>query len=154
MCSIVLNSFAALNAAGALPWATASDIRARLVMSNTTCDTENDGIVNLDDYTTIDPADATGYADVALTSEAVVKSDTDNRAELNCADVVVSGLGGDATRDYVGALLYAYVDGTNGNDIGVAFIEFTAPIPKEATKVTLPLAAIDGVLRLSVQADV
>jgi hypothetical protein len=151
--SIILNSFCAKNAAGTLPWAVASDIRARLVMSNTTCGNQNDGIVHLSDYTTIDKADATSYADVALTSEAVVKSDTNNRAECNAADVVFSGLGGDATRDYVGALLYSYVDGTNANDLPVAFVKFTSTIPKQATKVTLPFAAIDGILRLTVQAD-
>ena len=57
----------------------ADDIRARLCMTNTTCDTEIDAINDLADYTTIDPADATGYADVALASEAVTADDTNDR---------------------------------------------------------------------------
>lgn len=116
-----------------------SDIRARLCMTNTTCDTEIDAINTLSNYTTIDPADATGYADVALTTETVTANDTNNRGDFDTAsDIVFSGLGGDATRDYQGILLYKYVDGTNANDIPLAFIDFTADIPKTATSVTVP----------------
>jgi len=116
-----------------------SDIRARLVMTNTTCDTEIDAINNLSNYTTIDPGDATGYADVALTGETVTANDTDNRGDFDTSsDIVFTGLGGDATRDYIGVLLYKYVDGTNANDVPLAYIEFTAVVPKEATQVTVP----------------
>jgi hypothetical protein len=116
-----------------------SDIRARLVMTNTTCDTEIDAIDNLSDYTTIDVADATGYADVALTTETVTANDTDNRGDFDTAsDIIFTGLSGDATRDYQGVLLYKYVDGTDANDIPLGFIDFTADIPKEATQVTVP----------------
>ena len=116
-----------------------SDIRARLVMTNTTCDTEIDAINNLDDYTTIDVADATGYADVALSGETVTANDTDNRGDFDTtSDIVFTGLGGNATRNYQGVLLYKYVDGTNANDIPLAFVEFSSAIPKEATQVTVP----------------
>ena len=116
-----------------------SDIRARLCMTNTTCDTEIDAITNLSDYTTIDPGDATGYADVALTTETVTANDTDNRGDFDTAsDIVFSGLSGDATRDYQGCLLYKYVDGTDANDIPLMFVDFTADIVKEATQVTVP----------------
>jgi len=115
------------------------DIRARLVMTNTTCDTEVDAINNLDDYTTIDVADATGYADVALDTETVTANNTDNRGDFDTAtDIVFSGLSGNATRDYQGVLLYKYVDGTDANDIPLCFIDFTSDIPKEATQVTVP----------------
>jgi enolase len=116
-----------------------SDIRARLVMTNTTCDTEVDAINTLANYTTIDPADASGYADVALTTETVNADDANDRANfLAAAAIVFSGLGGNATRNYQGILLYKYVDGTNANDIPLAFVEFTAAIAKEATQVTVP----------------
>lgn len=119
------------------------DIRARLVMSNTTCDTEIDAIDNLSDYTTIDQSDATGYADVALTTQAVAADDTNDRADFNAADIVFSGLSGDATRDYQGVLIYKYVDGTDANDIPVEFVEFTTAIVKEATQVTVPASTTD-----------
>jgi hypothetical protein len=119
-------------------WVAACDVRAKLVMTNTTCDTEIDAINNLDDYTTIDVSDAAGYADVTCTGEAVAPDDGNNRAEFDLNDVVFSGLGGDATRDYQGVLLFDYVDGTLANDKTPIFIEFTAPIPKAATEVTVP----------------
>lgn len=128
---------AALNTIAASYLKTATDLRARLCMTNTTCDTENDGKAKLADFTTIDPADATGYADVALTTEAVATDDPNDRAEFSADNVVFSGLSGDATRDYQGVLIYQYVDGTNANDVAVCFIDFTADVPKAATQVTV-----------------
>ena len=115
------------------------DLRARLVMTNTTCDTEIDAIDNLSDYSTIDVGDATGYADVALTGETVTVNDTDNRGDLDTSsDIVFTGLSGDATRDYQGVLLYEYVDGTDANDIPMWYTDFSAVVVKEATQVTVP----------------
>lgn len=126
----------------------ADDIRARLCMTNTTCDTEIDAINDLADYSTIDPADATGYADVALASEAVAADDTNDRAEFDAVDASFTGLGGDATRDYQGVLLYKYVDGTNANDIPLAFIDFASDITSAATQVDIPWDA-EGILQLA-----
>lgn len=123
------------------------DIRARLVMTNTTCDTEVDAINNLSNYTTIDPADATGYADLALT-ESVAVDDANNRAEFDATDISFTGLGGNATRAYQGVLLYKYVDGTNANDIPVCFVEFTSTIPATATQVNVNWNA-EGILQLA-----
>ena len=123
------------------------DIRARLVMTNTTCDTEVDAINDLADYTTIDVADATGYADVALT-ESASAVDASDLAKFDASDISFTGLGGDATRDYQGVLLYKYVDGTNANDLPVCFIDFTSDIPSTATQVDVPWHA-DGILTLS-----
>ena len=115
------------------------DLRARLCMTNTTCDTEIDAIDNLSDYTTIDVADSTGYADVALTGETVTVNDTDDRGDLDTSsDIVFTGLSGDATRDYQGCLLYEYVDGTDANDIPMWYIDFSSVVVKEATQVTVP----------------
>lgn len=124
------------------------DIRARLCMTNTTCDTEIDAINDLADYTTIDVCDSTGYADVALTSEAVAADDTNDRAEFDAADVSFTGLGGDATRAIQGVLLYKYVDGTNANDLPLCFIDFASDIPTTATQVDIPWDA-QGILQLA-----
>ena len=116
-----------------------TDVRARLVMTNTTCDTEVDAINDLADYTLIDIADSTGYADVALDTETITVNDTDNRADFDTAtNIVFTGLSGDATRDYQGILLYKYVDGTNANDLPVFYVDFSSVIVKEATQVTVP----------------
>lgn len=147
MASVIYNEALRAIAAGEIDL-NAADIRARLCMTNTTVDTQNDGMVNLADFTTIDPADATGYADVALANEAVNKDDTNDRAEFDADDVVFSSLGGDASRDYQGVLLYVYVDGTNANDKALAFIDFTADIPAAATQVTVPWDA-EGILQFA-----
>lgn len=125
---------------------TGADIRARLCMTNTTCDTEIDAITNLSDYTTIDPCDSTGYADVALASEAAAADDTNDRGEFDATDISFTGLGGDATRAIQGVLLYKYVDGTNANDLPVCFIDFTSDIPTTATQVDIPWNA-EGILQ-------
>lgn len=143
MASVVYNEF---KYRSAVAYMSGKDIRARLVMTNTTCDTENDGVANLDDFTTIDPADATGYADVALTTEATSKDDANDRGEIDADNVVFSGLSGDATRDYQGVLLYEYVDGTDANDIPVVFIDFASDIAAAATQVTVPWDA-EGIIQ-------
>jgi hypothetical protein len=147
MASVVYNEFKRANMAGEIDM-NAHDIRAKLLMSNTTCDTENDGVADNADFTTIDASDATDYADVALTTETVTKIDASDRAKFSSDNVVFSGLGGDATRDYVGILLYKYVDGTDANDIPIAFIDFTADIDAAATQVTVPCPD-DGWMYLS-----
>lgn len=129
-----------------LAWLNANDIRAKLIMNNTTCDTETDAIVNIADYTTLDEADATGYAELTLSSEAVTKDDVSDRGEYDAADLVFSGLSGDATRDYQGVLLYQYVDGTALNDIVGVFIDFVTDIPATATQVTVPWDA-EGIIQ-------
>lgn len=124
------------------------DIRARLCMTNTTCDTEVDAINDLADYTTIDPCDATGYADVALASEAVAADDGNDRAEFDATDLSFTGLSGDATRDIQGALLYKYVDGTDANDLPLCFVDFSADISSAATQIDVPWDA-QGILQLA-----
>ena len=124
------------------------DIRARLCMNTTTCDTEIDAINDLADYTLIDVSDATGYNDVALASEAVAADDANDRAEFDADNISFAGLSGDATREYQGVLLYKYVDGTDANDLPLAFIEFTADIPLTATQVDVPWDA-EGILQLA-----
>ncbi len=147
MASVIYNEALRAIAAGEIDL-NAADIRARLCMTNTTCDTENDGVVELVDFTTIDIADATGYADIDMDGLAVNKDDPNDRAEFDANDLTFSGLSGDATRDYQGVLLYVYVDGTNTNDKAVAFIDFTSDIPKEATQVTVPWDA-QGIIQFA-----
>lgn len=123
------------------------DIRARLVMANTTCDTQVDAINDLADYTTIDPCDSTGYADIALT-ESVAVDDTNDRAEFDATDISFTGLGGDASRNIVGCLIYKYVDGTNANDIPVCYLEFGTAVNSSATQIDVTWSA-EGVLQLA-----
>ena len=123
------------------------DIRAALLMLNTTADTEIDAITFVDQYTTLDECDATGYARVALASEAVVADDANDRAEFDAADASFTGMSGDATRDIQGVLIYKHVT-NDANSIPIAFIDFSADIPKTATQVDIPWDA-QGILQLT-----
>jgi hypothetical protein len=138
MASVFYNEAKRAFAAGEFDWG-ADDFRARLLMNTTTADTENDGLVNIADITTVDKADSTGYADVAFANEAVTKEDANDWAKLVSDSVVFSGLGGDATRDYQGILIYKYVDGTDANDLVCCYCDFTAQITLAATQVTVPV---------------
>ena len=126
----------------------ADDIRVKLLMNTTTADTDKDAIDNVSDIGTLDLCDATGYADVALTGEAVAVDDVNDRSEFDAANASFTGLSGDASRAYDGCLVYKYVDGTDANDIPIAYVEFTTPIPLTATQVDIPWDA-QGILQLA-----
>lgn len=124
-----------------------SDIRAALLMTNTTADTDNDADVFVGDLTTLDECDATGYARQALASEAVNIDDTNDRAEFDATDVSFTGLSGNATRAIQGVLLYKHV--TNDADSPLlAFIDFTSDIPATATQIDIPWNA-EGILQIA-----
>lgn len=123
------------------------DIRVALLMTNTTADTEVDAINFIDDYTTLDECDATGYARVALTGEAVNTDDTNDRAEFDANDASFTGLSGNATRAIQGALIFKHV--TNDTDsIPIAFIDFASDIPATATQIDIPWDA-QGILQVA-----
>jgi hypothetical protein len=123
------------------------DIRAILVMSDTTCDTEVDGIDFIDDYTTLDELDAGGYAREVLAGKAVAVDDGNDRAEFDANDESFAGLGGDATRTIVGVLIYKHV--TNDTDsIPLFYSEFASPLPITATQIDIPWN-IEGLLQLA-----
>lgn len=121
------------------------DIRVALLMTNTTADTQQDSINQLSDFTTLDECDSTGYARVALASEAVTEDTTDNEAVFDAADASFTGLSGNATRAIQGALVYRHVDGTSANDIPICFVDFTSDIPATATQIDLPWSA-EGII--------
>ena len=89
------------------------------------------------DLTTLDECDATGYTRQALAAEAVNKDDANDRASFDADDAVFSSLGGDASRNYVGVVLYKHVGVDTANPL-IAYIEFTTPITSAATQVTIP----------------
>ncbi len=121
-----------------IDWET-DNLDARLLMNTTTADTEHD-VVTVLGLTLLDECDATGYATEDVTNPAVTADDTDNEMVWDSDDWVWSGLSGDGTRDYQGALLVKWVDGGAG-DIPLLFVDFDADIPSAATQVTAPAAA-------------
>jgi len=147
MASIVYNEFKRASAAGEIDL-NADDIRARLCMTNTTCDTENDTITNVSEFTTIDVCDDSGYSgDIALSTETVTRDDANDRAEFSAVDLQWTGLNGNATRDAQGVLLYKFVT----NDAGstpICFVDFATDIPSTATTINVPWDA-QGILQLT-----
>ena len=145
MASNVFNNFLQKLLAAYL--VTGADIRIALVMTNTTCDTDKDAINFVANITTLDECDASGYARIALGSEASNVDDTNDRAEFDATDVSFTGLGGDATRAIQGALIIKFV--TDDTDsIPIAFIDFASDIPATATQIDVPFSS-EGILQVS-----
>jgi hypothetical protein len=108
-------------ARGEAAWHT-MDVRVKLVMSNTTCDTDQDA-ATLSAFTTIDEYGGTGYTQATLTGETVVQDDANNRAEMDANDASFGATVGAGARQAVGMLVYQYVDGTNPNDKPMLYID-------------------------------
>ena len=146
MASQIYNEFKRANAAGEIDL-NADDIRVALLMTNTTADTENDGMINLNDFTTLDEMDGAGYSRQALVSEAVIKDDPNDRAEFDADDAVFSGMS-NGTREIAGALIYKHVDGTDANDLVIACSEFPSTVNPGGGDVTVQWNA-EGILQLT-----
>jgi len=97
-------------------------LRAFLVMSNTTADTERGANV-VDDFTTLDEYDGAAYVRKTLAGVTLTRNDTDHRIELAADPIVWTALG-IGTRQCVGVVVYAFV--TDDTDsIPLAFVNGT-----------------------------
>lgn len=101
------------------------DLRGQLVMSGFTGLTEEDA-VNVADITTVDEFDGTGYQEIDPDNVAVAYDPTANEfqwsfdpAYFNASEDAGSVDSG--TDDWIGILWRLHVDGTEANDIVVAF---------------------------------
>ncbi|MDB5344269.1 MAG: hypothetical protein JWP89_2646 [Schlesneria sp.] len=116
-------------------------------MTNTTADTDKDNINFVSNIGTLDECDASGYARVALGSEASNVDNTNDRAEFDANDVSFTGLGGNATRAIQGALIFKFV--TNDSDsVPIAFVDFASDISATSTQIDIPWDA-EGILQLT-----
>lgn len=98
-------------------------IEVALVMTNTTVDTENDGISADTDFSTIDEHDGSGYGRQTLASKTVTKDDTNDRAKFDAADTTFASLGA-GSRDVAGVLLL-WDDG--GTKRPISYHEYASP---------------------------
>lgn len=145
MASVVYNEFKRASMAAEIDL-NADDIRLRLVMGNTTCDTENDGKAVLSDFTTIDVCDGANYVDKALASEAVNKDDANDRAEFDADDVTWTALDV-GTRTTVGVLVYKF-DTDDDSSVPIAFIEFASAVTHDGTDFAIQWNT-EGILQLA-----
>lgn len=147
MASVVYNEFKRASAAGEIDLnAGATTIKARLVMSNTTCDTENDGKAFLADFTTIDVCDSAGYVDGELSTKAINKDDPNDRAEFAADNETWAALAV-CTRQIVGVLIYKFVT-ADADSVPIAYLEFAAPKTPDGSDFTVQWDA-QGILQLA-----
>jgi hypothetical protein len=116
------------------------DLRVRLCMANTTADTDQDA-ATIAAIGTLDEYDGAGYTALDLASVAVTQDDPNNRSEIDYADGTFGATVAAGTRNIVGMLYYARVDGTNANDWPVAWKDVT------------PFAGNGGAINLTVNAE-
>jgi len=114
-------------------------LKAILVMSDTTADTEKD-VDTVSGFTTLDESDDGGYARVSLANPTKNVNDTDHRGEFDADDPVFDGMNGDATRDYVGVVVYKEVTDDTDSPPHV-WIPFSENKTASATKLTVGLDA-------------
>lgn len=110
------------------------DMRVILVMTNTTIDTQNDGIVNTANFTTLDEMDGAGYARQALANEAVNKDDANDRAEFDADDVAFGALS-NGTRQIQGWLIHEHIT-NDASSVPLASADFSGPINPGGSSLT------------------
>lgn len=99
-----------------------NDIRVMLCMTNTTADTDQDAAL-VSAIGTLDEYDGAGYARAALASQAVVRDDANNRAEIGATSPISFGATVAAgTRLAAGAMVYKHV-GADSANIPIAWID-------------------------------
>lgn len=131
---------------GEIAWHSSS-IRAILVMTNTTADTDQDALA-LSGISTLDEYDGSGYARAVPATPAVNRDDPNNRAELDAADFTWTALGAGA-RQAQGMVVYKHVDGTAANDVPIAFIDTGGfPFAGNGGDVTIQWN-VEGILQLT-----
>ena len=104
-----------------LDFDTAALLNARLLMTNTTADTELDK-VTVAGFTTLDNYDGSGVTSpVALASGSIAVDNVNNRAEIFAANFSFGTTVGAGTRNAQGMLICKVVGGTT--DIPIAWID-------------------------------
>jgi hypothetical protein len=133
-------------------WIAGADLRFALVMAGSTAATANDGKAFVGDLGTaldLKESDATGYARVAATGEAVAKDDTNDRGVLKCNTISFANMTTAADADYIGVLAYDHVTNDANSPI-VGFFEFSnGPLSKNATQIDIPIDADEGIIRIN-----
>jgi hypothetical protein len=121
-----------------------ADVRAALVKTTTTVDTEDD-IEFLSGYTTLAEATASGYARVTCTGEAVAIDTTNNRAEFTTSNMAFAAMAAGDTIQ--GVLLYVHV-GADSANLPIAFLEFSSNFLTNGGALTITPSA-EGLLQLA-----
>jgi hypothetical protein len=122
------------------------DVRAILVMTNTTADTDQDA-ANIAAIGTLDEFDGSGYSRPDLGASTITQDDANNRSEIDYADFTFGTAVGAGTRQAAGIIIYVRVDGTNANDWPVGWIDTVSTGP------TFPFSGNGGAINVTVDAQ-
>lgn len=125
-----------------------STLKAALLMTNTTADTED--VQYLSGFTTLDEMDGTGYARVTLTGGTVSGDTTNHRGEVTFSDIRFSGVGA-GTRQVQGVLIYKHV-GADSANVPIAYLDGDSAgvLPFTANGGDIVIASpAEGLLRVS-----
>lgn len=122
MANFIYNKAKKLIADGDLDLNTAAgiDLRVVLVMTNTTCDTEEEAST-FADFTTPDVYDGSGYADQIIVGEATTWDSANDRTEMDGNDVTFSSLGA-GTRQCQAAVIIDWQT-TRNDSFPIAYID-------------------------------
>lgn len=97
-----------------------NDIRALLVMTNTTADTEQDTEF-IGGLTTLDEMDGANYARKTFSSQAVAEDAGNNRAEFDGEDFTWTALGA-GTRQVAGVVIFRFITNDAASEL-IAYID-------------------------------
>lgn len=129
--SNILNEFRRMAFAGEISLVSA-DVRAMLLMEETSAESENAGVSRLSHFTSLKEFDGSGYSRQPLANKSLTKDDDAGRVEYSADNLAFGNLSG-GTADPAGVLLFKYVDGTAANDIPLAYLPFSEPLAVDGT---------------------
>lgn len=121
--------------------------KAKLVMTNTTVDTENSSKVYLADFTTLDTCDSSGYTDKTLTTTTVTKVDGSNLAKWTADNLTWTSLP-TCTRQIQGVLVYKYVT-SNSDSVPVCYVEFASNKTPDGSDFTVSWDGTNGIMTVT-----
>lgn len=119
MAAVIYQGFYQALEAGSLA---SPDIRILLVMSATTCDTENDA-VNLADFTALDEFDGVGYVRLDCAAVTTGYDTGDDEWQLDFTDGSFGNPVAPGSDVIQGMVVYLHVDGTAANDIALGYTD-------------------------------
>lgn len=117
------------------------DIRLALLMTNTTVDTENDGIEVVSDFATLDEFDGAGYSRLALsTATPAVAIDTAiDGVKLTCTSHPVFPSLSAGARSVAGVLYYWNVLADDDSNVPFLYAPYTTPRVPDGSDFTIEL---------------
>jgi len=146
----LFNTYAKEHLAEATMDLDADTIKIALLTTDTTADTEAN-VTTLSGFTTLGEFSTSGtnYARVTLSSITSGVDTGNTRYEFSAANVTFSSLAASSpAKDIQGILVLKHVDGTDANDLPIAFIDFASDLTPDGSDVTIDWDT-EGILQLA-----